>query len=437
MYSFLKKTSLFPWVKANSVLLLNAASLVSTTAVTSVLGFAYWWVAARLFPPDAVGLASAAISAMTLLGTVCTLGLGTLLIGELPRQPGKAVSLIGAALLLVLGVGGGVGGFFALLSPFVSESFLALRANGGVIVFFALGVGLTAVTLVLDQSLIGLLQGKLQLGRNTLFALAKLIALLLVGLLLWQKSWFALYATWSVGSLFSLLALADYVLRKVRIWRREHWPQWNLLRKLGPSALQHYALNMILQIPDKALPILVTAVLSVTANAGFYVASMLASFVYVGSSALTTVLYATMSADPSALVQRSRLTLGIGLLVCSVASIILFLGARPLLLLFGHAYAEQATWSLRLLGLAAFPLIIKNHYIALCRIEQRIAPTLLPLTICCALELIASATGAHVGGLVGLSLGWLLALLVEAVFMFRPVYMMVRPQWPRLKEGLS
>src|SRR6266852_6184561 len=374
MYSFLKKTSLFPWVKANRVLLLNAASLVSTTAVTSVLGFAYWWVAARLFPPDAVGLASAAISAMTLLGTVCTLGLGTLLIGELPRQPGKAVSLIGAALLLVLGVGGGVGGFFALL---------------------------------------------------------------LVGLLLWQKSWFALYATWSVGSLFSLLALADYVLRKVRIWRREHWPQWNLLRKLGPSALQHYALNMILQIPDKALPILVTAVLSVTANAGFYVASMLASFVYVGSSALTTVLYATTSADPSALVQRSRLTLGIGLLVCSVASIILFLGARPLLLLFGHAYAEQATWSLRLLGLSAFPLIIKNHYIALCRIEQRIAPTLLPLTICCALELIASATGAHVGGLVGLSLGWLLALLVEAVFMFRPVYTMVRPQWPRLKEGLS
>ena len=53
------------------------------------------------------------------------------------------------------------------------------------------------------------------------------------------------------------------------------------------------------------------------------------------------------------------------------------------------------------MGLAAFPLVIKNHYIALCRIEQRIAPTLLPLTICCALELIASATGAHVGGLVG------------------------------------
>ncbi len=409
MYSFLKKTSLFPWVKANSVLLLNAASLVSTTAVTSVLGFAYWWAAARLFPPDAVGLASAAISAMTLLGTVSTLGLGTLLIGELPRQPGKAVS----------------------------ESFLALRANGGVIAFFALGVGLTAVTLVLDQSLIGLLQGKLQLGRNTLFALAKLIALLLVGLLLWQKNWFALYATWSVASLFSLLALVDYVLRKGRIWRREHRPQWNLLRKLGPSALQHYALNMILQIPDKVLPVLVTVILSVTANAGFYVASMLASFVYVGSSALTMVLYATTSADPSALVQRSRLTIGIALLVCSVASIILFLGARPLLLLFGHAYAEQATWSLRLLGLAAFPLIIKNHYIALCRIEQRIVPALLPLAICCALELIASATGAHLGGLVGLSLGWLLALIVEAVFMFHPVYTMVRPQWPHLKEGLS
>ncbi|HCI82958.1 MAG TPA: hypothetical protein DHW02_25075, partial [Ktedonobacter sp.] len=95
-------------------MLFNAGSLVATFGVKAGLGYAYWWVAARQFSPDAVGFASAAISAMTLLGTLCMLGLGTLLIRELPRQPGHEVSLITAALLIVGAVGGCIGLCYAL-----------------------------------------------------------------------------------------------------------------------------------------------------------------------------------------------------------------------------------------------------------------------------------------------------------------------------------
>src|SRR5438132_14361150 len=84
----------FQWVQVNSIILVNAGSLVGTTAVTSMLGFVYWWLAARQYPPEAVGFASAAISAMTLLGTFAMLGLGTLLLGELPQQLGRGSSLI-------------------------------------------------------------------------------------------------------------------------------------------------------------------------------------------------------------------------------------------------------------------------------------------------------------------------------------------------------
>ena len=72
---------------ARRAILVNAGSLVGTTAVTAGLGFVYWLVAARVFPPGVVGLASALISAMSLLGFVGMLGLGSLLMGELPRQP--------------------------------------------------------------------------------------------------------------------------------------------------------------------------------------------------------------------------------------------------------------------------------------------------------------------------------------------------------------
>src|SRR3954467_957900 len=97
------------WVKTNGLMLFNAGSLFATTLVTSLLGFVYWWVAARWFPPDSIGIAAASISAMMLLGQICVLGLGTLLITELPRQPDKAGSLISTALTVVGTVGVCVG----------------------------------------------------------------------------------------------------------------------------------------------------------------------------------------------------------------------------------------------------------------------------------------------------------------------------------------
>src|SRR5579872_968981 len=93
---------LYKWLqvaKKHLVMLLNAGSLVGTTLVTSGLGFVYWWVATRLYTPGAVGLASALISVMTLLGTLSMLGIGTLLTGELPRQQGKEWALIAVSLL--------------------------------------------------------------------------------------------------------------------------------------------------------------------------------------------------------------------------------------------------------------------------------------------------------------------------------------------------
>ena len=86
--------------RTNRVFLLNFSSLVGTTAMTSGMGFFYWWVAARLFTQEEVGLASALTSNMMLIVTIGVLGFGTLLIGELPRRPERPASLIMTALAM-------------------------------------------------------------------------------------------------------------------------------------------------------------------------------------------------------------------------------------------------------------------------------------------------------------------------------------------------
>ena len=120
-------------------LLGNTGSLLATTGVTATLGFAFWAVAARLFSQQAVGYAAAAVSAMNVLGTIGMFGLGTLLIGELPRRSPRA-GLISAALFasglgsLALGLG------FVILTPHLSEHFRHISGSPARAALFCVGV---------------------------------------------------------------------------------------------------------------------------------------------------------------------------------------------------------------------------------------------------------------------------------------------------------
>ncbi len=417
------------WVRVNSIILFNAGSLVGATAITSLLGFVYWWVAARSFQPEAVGLASATISVMTLLGSIAIVGFGTLLLGELPLQRGRETSLISTALIVVGTVGGLLGLAFALLAPHLFNGFQAVGAGIESSALFASGVSLTAITFVLDDALIGLFRGGLQLWRNALFAVIKLAALLAASLLVSRLSHvtgMTIYATWTIGNACSLAALAGYVLVK-RGWAgRNYLPRWDLLRKLGRSALKHHLLNVTLQAPALILPVLVTVLLSATVNASFYVSWNLASIVNIFSAALTMTLFAAASAQPGTLAHKIRLTLSVAFAACLVVNVVLLVGTRQILGLFGHSYAEQAAWSLRILSLESFPFIIKNHYIALSRIRGRMV-NVARLTIITGLFELGGATlGMLVGGLTGLSVGWFCVMFIEALCMSRTVFRAAR-----------
>jgi O-antigen/teichoic acid export membrane protein len=405
---------------ANRELIANASSLIGTTVVTSGLGFVYWWVAARQFPAEVVGFASAAISAMGLLATIGIVGLGTLLIGELPRHSGSRAALVTTALLVAGAASALLGAGFALVAPRVSIEFQPLAGSLNGLLFVA-GVVLTAVTLVLDQALIGLLRGSLQLWRNALFAIVKLLALLPLGLLLADATGLGIYTTWTLGNLLSLLGLAVIVVaarQRIAIER----PQWSLLRKLPGAALGHHALNLALQLPGLGLPIVVTGLLSAALNASFYMAWLLLHLVFAIPYTLTTVLYAVGVNDRASFAQKMRLTLTAATAIGVVSNVVLWPSADLIMGLFGPSYAAEAAWTLRIMGLGVFPLIIKDHYVAVQRIHERIPATAALITIGSVLELGLAALGTQFNGLYGLSIGFVIALYLQGLYMARTVY---------------
>jgi O-antigen/teichoic acid export membrane protein len=389
--------------------------------VTSVLGFIYWWVAARRFTQEVVGTSSAAISSMTLLGTFCVLGMGTLLITEIPRQPKQAVPLISTSVAVVAVAGGLAGLLFAILAPLFSNQFSYLNSSPIDALLYAVGVSLTSITLVLDQALIGLLRGVQQFHRNLLFALSKLIALVLISLLFSNLTGMSVYATWVLGNLLSLLIIIIPVVFRSHKSLRSYLPEWKLLRHMGGTAVQHHLLNTMLQFTPFALPTIVTVVLTARMNALFYVSWMLVSFIFYIPAALTVVLHAMSSAQHSTMAHRVRMTISIALLTSLVAIVVLQFTTRQILSLFGHAYVD-GTWILRVLVLAALPIIIKNHYISICRIQDRVKNAIWIVGPGSFLELALAVIGAYIGGLLGLSLGWLIAVYVEAICMLPTVY---------------
>lgn len=416
--------------RVNRAILANGGSLIGTQLVTSGLGFIFWLLAARWFSPAAVGFAAASISAMTLLGAFGMLGLGTLLMGELPRRRHLHGPLITTALLTAGVVGGGLGLVFTAIAPHISHDFAPLFAGIPAASLFTLGVGLGAISLVLDSVVIGLLRGQLQLGRNAIFALAKLGALLAVGRWLGDSVGLAILMTWVVGNLLSLVVIGGLLLRDAD--RAAYRPQLSLLRGLVGPALAHHLLNLAVQLPGLALPVLVTALLSARMNAAFYVAWNVVAFLFVVPSALTNVVYAVGSASPAESAEKVRFTLVASLLLSLLASSLIIVGADPVLRLFGHSYAEQATWTLRILAIGIFPTIVKTHYIALCRIHRRLLGGALLLVAGALLELLFAGGGAMRGGLAGLAVGWLVAVCLEAFVMGPAVY---RGAFPKpLKE---
>jgi O-antigen/teichoic acid export membrane protein len=407
-----RRAALFRIWQQNQDLLRNAGSLAATTGLTSLFGFVYWIIAAREFTQQAVGYGSAEISMMILLGTVGMFGFGTMLIGELPNRRSKG-GLISASLLasalgsLILGLG------FPLIALASGAHFEEITGTPDRILLFAVGVAITGMTSVFDEATIGLMRGGVQLTRNLAMSIAKLVLLPASALLLHDAFGVGIMLAWVLGTIISLLPTAIQLKRGGASIL--HRPEWRALRRLGKVTLAHNWLNLAIATPPRLLPVFVTVVVSPSANAAFYIAWMLASFLFMIPAHLSTVLFAIASATPDLISEKLRFVLRLSLMIGLPIMLVLGVGAHLVLGIFGANYARLATIPLWLLILEYIPDIPKAQYIAVCRATGKVAKAAVILTIAAVCELIAVVIGGKLGGLNGLCLAHFCVVVVEGL----------------------
>ena len=392
-----------------------AVSLVGAAGITSALGFVFWWVAARELPVDVVGVASASVSAMLLLGNLAAMGLGTILMHEIPRHSSGRGGVVLAALAVTGGVGVAMGAAFALVTPLLIPDLSVLGDSPPGLGIFALGVAATSVGIVLDQALIGMLRPRLQFWRNAIFAGAKLAAL--AALVLWFEDTRGLLIVlaWLLGAWISLglVAVAGGALRSPLHLKSG----WSLLRSLRGSALQHHALNVARFASYWVMPVVVAALISPGAAAAFYVALLVATLVYVISGSLSLGLFAVGAHDPGGLPKQLRVSLALSFAAIAVSMVGAVVFHAPVLDLFGPSYRLQASTPLLVLVAAAVFVAVKDHWIAVRRVRAEVGDAAVLVGVFAVIEIVVAGVAGSMGGLTALTVGWTAVLSLEAAIM--------------------
>ncbi|MER8459708.1 hypothetical protein NKH89_31140 [Mesorhizobium sp. M0923] len=399
-------------LQKNATLATNSGALAIGTMAAAGLGFIYWWLAARLFPPEVIGKTSALLSVMGLVGLLGEAGLGTLLMGEIVRHPGKERGLVAAAASVGVALAAG----FALLFVFGEAYF---NSSSGPIdgwfggVAFVLGCCLTVFSAVADQALVGNLRSTDRMIRQVLFSTFKLV-LIAAAAAAGYASNAAILLTWVAGMLASWIGVD--LLTRGGTRHLVGAPDFPLLSTLRRKVFDHYALDVALQAPAVIMPYLVLILLSPAINAAFVSLWMLVFMASIIPAAMATALFPVVRASPKRFRHNILLCLVASLLFSVVCAAFVFTYSQEVLAVFNPAYPEIAGSSLRFLGFSLLGSTLKFHACTLARLSNTMRKASRWFALGGILELCFVVAGAKLDGLQGLVLGWTLALSIEGAY---------------------
>jgi O-antigen/teichoic acid export membrane protein len=392
---------------------LITSGLLTATAITSATGFVFWWEAAHLFDRQAVGLAGAAVSAMIILSQLAELGLGTKIVGVLHLDD-EPRSLAATALVVTTVAGAVIGLVFVFVAPALFDELDPLRSNLVAVVVFIAGVSLSTAGSVLDQHLVAMSRDRIRLLRNVVFAVTRL-PLLPVAAALYPLSGSAIYAVW-VGALVLSFGVFRLEPRSPRERAASSWA-WARLGRMAGDSLSHHVVNLSRSSATWLLPLLVTVIVSQSANASFYVALLIANFIALVGSSATFTLYVVGAQSQDALGHQIRFTFIVSLLAAALGTLFLWLFGAALFATFGDAYAAEAYPAAVILAASTLPLTVKDHWISVQRVRGRVRSAAAVASASLVFELACATIGAVVAGVAGLAIARLGSLLIEAAIL--------------------
>ena len=400
-------------------LYINGYYLMGNFLATAVSGFAFWIIAANFYSDTDVGIASAMISAMSLLSLFSTLGLGFGLIRFLPGAGDKSTKMINSCFTISALVSVVVAAIYVAGLPIWSPKLGELREHPIWAASFVAFTAVYAISSTVDTVFIAERTAKSTFVKSVVNAILKLPLPIAFASLFGAFGIFAsagLAITAAMGlALFWLLPRSQRGYVPLPAWHR------SVVGEMLRYSLGTYLANLLWLAPQYLFPLLVVNILGGDVNAHFYIAWSIAYIPFLIPIAMSYSLFAEGSHDESGLRRDIRRALVASLLIVITVMALIFALGDKVLLLFGREYSETATSLLWVLSLSAIPLTINYIFLALYRVRKNITVLLIASAGATCLSLGFSYVLMRELGLIGVGLGWTLGQSIVAAIVVVPL----------------
>jgi O-antigen/teichoic acid export membrane protein len=395
-------------------LAMNGIALSAGTMVRLGIGFLTWLVAARLYSTSQVGMAAAAISAMLLCVQVGTLGVDLALIALYPRYQEHPARLLDTGITLGTATALATGLLFVGLSSAGLHSLHVIASDPLYASLFLLLTALAAGWWIMDQTSVALRRSDQVLLRAIVAAAVTLIGVSVCGGLGWDTA-AAILASWALAALVACAIALLQVSRAAHAYRFRPRFARRLVRSLIGVGLPNFAMTAADTAPGLVLPIVAAEVLSTQAAAFWYVVWMMSVAAYTIPTAFGLNLFAEAAGAPSRLADHVRDGFRAAIPLAAAATVALAALGPIVLSILGASYRANGAAPVRIMALAAVPMVVTKVYLATCRATGRMLEGTVVAGVAGIAAVGACAVAASGFGLTGIAVAWLSVQVVTAV----------------------
>ena len=392
----------------------NGYALITSSLLASSIGMVYWILAARIYPTNVIGLNSALISSMMLLGGIAQLNLSNAHIRFIPAAGSSTRRLVGLTYIL----GPAVAFLAALVFVLRSEEWLPalsfLKSIPWLAVALIVATMAYSIFILEDGVLTGLRRATWVPVENAFFGVVKIVLMLVF---VSSLPLLGVFASWLVGLAIIVGPTTYFIFQRLIPAHQQANPGRNSLPHL-PEVARYITGDYIASLAwmgcTSLLPILVTQISGPTANAYYYLSWQISIILYAICTSLGSSLVVEASMNPEQLNHLSRRVFIQLTLLVIPAAVVLWIGAPIILQLFGQTYAQEGAPLLRLLSLSAIPFILITVFVSMARVERKISRAILAYLSIAVLVVGLSVIFLHRFGLLGVGYAWVTGQSVVA-----------------------
>jgi O-antigen/teichoic acid export membrane protein/hydroxymethylpyrimidine pyrophosphatase-like HAD family hydrolase len=389
-------------------------ALVLASAITAVVGFVYWAVAARVYSAAAIGLNSVLISSMMFLAGISQLNLSNVLVRFVPTAGKNTRRLVLASYGASAIVAAAAGASFVAVAARWSGTLRVFDSSVGLELWFIGATIVWCIFVLEDGVLTGLGKAVWTPIENGVFSVAKLVLLVALATLV---STYGVFTSWTVAVAATVVPVNIFVFRRLipRAAATPRSPESGVTRRQFVRYVAADYVGASCWLASTTLLPVIVAQEAGAAAAGYFSLAWIVAFpLYLVSANMGASLIVHSLRDQVDLARSARQMVVQTWRVVVPAAAALAVCSPYLLHVFGPAYSHEGATLLRILAVGAVANVVNAIAVSAARVRRRMTVVVAVLASQCALSLGLAVPLLRLYGIVGVGLAWLIGQLSVA-----------------------